>query len=346
MSKQTDKSLFILSSMPRLYQHLLTGGAGYEALGKRIIDRVKLAQDFRHIELVKELARVLINISIKEYKLIAEYYLVWCKCRDLECNTDTLEKIIEQTQTYKTKALFSRGAVEWYKGRNEIALYFYKEALKTYPTISEYIDLSRTIAVLKATEGFHKSALRDLENLLPVIRYAEPRLYYDFLNSYGVELAEAGRIEEASRASQIALASPFAPYYAEWLETGEAIRIRVYRSRSVVSVVGRQAESDPANNNNASDKVLRPDWSVQCPIITYDQPAQIKHLADSEKFRMNKKNTKQESSVEDYAHEDYAHLEKRAELHRIIANPDTTGEQLDELLRHYEQMKSKPIDQK
>ena len=30
------------------------------------------------VEQVKELAQVLINIPIKEYQLIAQYYLVWC----------------------------------------------------------------------------------------------------------------------------------------------------------------------------------------------------------------------------------------------------------------------------
>ncbi len=219
--------------MPRLYNQLLTGVASYEALGKRIIDRIQLAYAFRQIEQVKELAGILINIPIKEYQLIAQYYFVWCKCRDLDYRTDALERIIEQSQTYKTKALFSRGAIEWYKGKNETALYFYKEALKTSPTISEYIDLSRTVAVLKSTEGFHKSALKDLENLEPLIKHVEPRLYYDFLNSYAVELDEVGRIEEAEHVSRLTIASPFAPYYPEWQATYSEIRSKRKRPRYV-----------------------------------------------------------------------------------------------------------------
>src|ERR1044072_3282106 len=233
MSKDTDKSLFIFPSMPRLYQHLLAGYASYEALGSRIIQQIKAAHAFRQVEQVRELAGILINIPIKEYQLIAQYYLVWCKCRDYEYPTETLERIVEQTKTYKTKALFSRGAVEWYKGENEAAIYFYTEALKTSPTISEYVDLSRTIAVLKATEGFHKSALMDLENLVPLIRHAEPRLYYDFLNSYAVELGEAGRKDEARNIVRHVLASPFIHAYPEWRET--AIDLK-QSSRSFVTV--------------------------------------------------------------------------------------------------------------
>src|ERR1044071_4698128 len=139
MSKQIDKNLFILPSMPRLYQQILSGVASYEALGKRIISQIKLAHAFRQVEQVKELAQVLINIPIKEYQLIAQYYLVWCKCRDLDYRTDALEKIIEQSHTYKTKALFSRAAIEVYQGNLDHAAYFYNEALKTSPTMSEYI---------------------------------------------------------------------------------------------------------------------------------------------------------------------------------------------------------------
>ena len=210
--------------MPRLYQQLFTGVASYEALGKRILSQIKTAHAFRQVEQVRELARILINIPIKEYRLIAQYYLVWCKCREYEYPATTLERIIEQSQTYKTKALFSRGAIEWYKGKNETALYFYKEALKTSPTISEYVDLSRTIGVLKATEGFHKSALKDLENLEPLIRHVEPRLYYDFLNSYAIELGEAGRKHEAHNISRIVINSPFAFAYPEWQDTANELK--------------------------------------------------------------------------------------------------------------------------
>ena len=44
--------------------------------------------------------------------------------------------------------------------------------------------------------------------------------------------------------------------------------------------------------------------------------------------------------------DDNVYLEERARLHRIVADPDTTGEQLKELLRHYEQIKNKQTEQK
>lgn len=171
--------------------------------------------------------------------------MVWCKCRELKYPASVLEEIIEQTQTYKTKALFSRGALEWYKGKTEAAMYFYKEALKTSPTISEYIDLSRTIAVLKSQEGFHKSAIKDLENLIPVMRYAEPRLYYDLLNSYAVELNEVGRLQEAANVSKLAVASPFGPYYPEWQETYSEVNQKLPKRRSTVAISIPKSKRSP-----------------------------------------------------------------------------------------------------
>src|SRR5215213_2844439 len=150
MSKQTAKSLFIVSSMPRFYQQILNETVSFKELGGKIIQRLKAAHAFRQVEQVRELSRILINIPIKEYQLIAQYYLVWCKCRELNYHTEILERIIEQSRTYKAKALISRGAFEVYKGNTQDALYFYNEVLRAAPTVSEYIEASRGIALIKS----------------------------------------------------------------------------------------------------------------------------------------------------------------------------------------------------
>ena len=89
-----------------------------------------------------------------------------------------------------------------YQGNTEEALYFYTEAFKTQLTISDYIEASTGVAIVKSFEGFHRSALTDLEKLIPILRYAEPQVYYAVLNSYAVELDEAGRKDEARNVSQ------------------------------------------------------------------------------------------------------------------------------------------------
>ena len=263
MSKHTDKNLFILPSISRMYKQLLTGVASYEALGKRIIERINLAHDFRQVEQVKELASILINIPIREYQLIAQYYLVWCKCREANYNSELLENIIDQTATFKVKALSSRGTFEWYKGNNETAMYFYNEALKASPTVSEYIDLSKAISVLKSQEGFHRLAINDLENLLPIIHHAEPLAYTLFLNTYAIELSFAGRLDEAENASVIAASSPFGPYYPEVQETLFDIRSKRERPRYVqIKAKPDQEISDQETSVEIYEPDIEPDTNL------------------------------------------------------------------------------------
>jgi tetratricopeptide (TPR) repeat protein len=293
MSKDIDKSLFIDSSMPRFYQQLLSGIVSFEELGNRIIKRIKAAHAFRQVEQVRELSRILINIPIREFQLIAEYYLVWCKCRDYEYPATTLEKIIEQTRTYKTKALFSRAAIEIYQGNLNHALYFYSEAFRSRPTVSEYIDLSRSIAGLKSLEGFHSSALRDLEKLVPLIRHAEPRLYFDFLNSYAVELGEAGRAYEARNVSTLVIASPFIHAYPEWQETAKDLKEpdRAFISVPLIEHDYIEIETRPKVVSIQAHKAIEPEEPASVisfpPLREAPRPEQPKLLKSQEVEYMN-----------------------------------------------------------
>jgi hypothetical protein len=224
MSKETAKNRLIVSSRPALYQQLLSGINNYEQLAARMLGQIKTAHAFRQTEKVRELSRILINIPIKEYQLIAQYYLVWCRCRDFDFHDHVLERIAEQSYSYRTQALISRAAFDFYRGKFEGALRFYAESLKARPTISEYLSAVKGIAVIKSLEGFGRSALNDLENLTPLLRYANPIVYYDMLNSYAVELGEAGREDEGRNIMHHVLASPFAHAYPEWRETAEDLR--------------------------------------------------------------------------------------------------------------------------
>jgi hypothetical protein len=210
MIKRTEKSLLIVSSLayplPTVLKH------------------IELAQAFRQTHTVGKLARLLISSPVQEYRLIGQYYLVWCQCRESKYPSPQLETIIDRTQTYKTKALLTRGAFEAYQGKTDSMLYFYLEALKTTNNISDFVEASRNIAVAKSLEGFHHLALKDLEKLSPLLKYVAPVERYHFLNSLAFELNEAGRAGEARGVSRIVLASPFISAYPEWQETAEGLR--------------------------------------------------------------------------------------------------------------------------
>jgi tetratricopeptide (TPR) repeat protein len=328
MSKDTDKSFFIVSSMPRFYQQLLSGVGSYKELGNRIIRQIETAHAFRQVEQVKELARILINNPIREYKLIAQYYLIWCKCREFEYPAITLERIIEQTQTYKTKALFSRAAIEGFHGDITTAIYFYNEALKTSPTVSEYIDSVRSIAVLKSAEGFHNSALRDLEKLIPLIKHAEPRLYFDYLNSYAVELGEAGRKQEARNISRLVLASPFAYAYPEWQETANDLK-QANRSFVVIDPSPRVPRNVLAMPAFERDGAEFPTWAGNpARVIGYDEW----------KKRMSKGKKKNGGkNVDEMSDKDLF-----MEIISVISQDKTTRKQLEQILDSTIKILSKP----
>jgi hypothetical protein len=326
MSRDTDKNLFIVFFIPRLYQHLFSGLANFEALGNQIIKEIRIAHAFRQADKVKELSTLLNNIPIREHQLIAQYYLIWCDLRESKYDTKNLEAVIEHSQTYKAKALSSRAAFEVYKGQPDIAMYFYTEALKSFPTTSEYIHISRAIAVLKAQEGFHNSALKDLESLIPMIRYAEPLVCYDVLNSYAAELCEAERKQEARHVCKLVLSSPFTHAYPEWQETAQELRepnrssVAIKYTPSILRNVLPMPEIQHASTRQ----------------IRYNQPARVLNLQQWKK-KMGKES-------DDKPHKPTDQLSDREALLRIVdlaSTPGLSDEALLEMVKALEQIVDK-----
>jgi hypothetical protein len=333
MSKDTANNLFIDSSMRRFYQHLFKGIASFEELGNRIIREIRAAHAFRQVEQVRELSSVLVNLPIREYQLIGQYYFVWYKCRKLQYDSDALERIIDQTRTHRTKALISRAALEGYQKNIESEFYFYKEASKSQPTVSESIDILKSIAVIKAKEGFHKLALKELENLMPIIRHAEPLIYFDVLNSYAVELGEAGRKDEARNISSIVLASPFAPVYPEWQETARDLR---EPNRSFIAI--NQLRLIP--DNVIPMPAVEPSSTGQ---ISYNRPARVFNLLQWKKRKMAKgkkssgknKRGKQTSTIA-------LEIERTNKIILLYVNRETSSEKRRKIWEAVEQIMSEP----
>jgi len=220
--------------VPELYQHLLSGAAGYQEFGSRVLRQIEAANAFRQTEKVKELASILVHIPIREYQLAAQYHLVLCKCREKEYQSEALERIAEHSNSYRAKALISRAAFDLYQGNAKGALYFYTEALRVNPTVSDFIKASTGIATLKAAEGFSDSALKDIEMLIPILHHAEPLTLFQTLNSYAVELTERGRIHEAHNVLTRAASSPLAPFYPELRASFSDVRLRPKRRSTVI----------------------------------------------------------------------------------------------------------------
>ena len=319
MSKKTPNSFFISSSRlrlysPRLYQWIFLGVTNYEGLANRIIKLIQPAQAFRDLEGVREMATILRNVPIERYRLAGDYYLLWCKCREGEYNTEAVENIIDRANGYKPKGLLLRAAMEGYQSNIDAEIYFYKEALKTSPTVSEYIAISNAIAVVKAKQGSHQSAIRDLERLVPLIRYADPLVCLDLLNSYAVELGEVGRKDEARNIIQVVLASPLALAYPEWQQTAVDLQTP---SRSMVQVGGA---SNVLSMTSSSERV------VESPPI---QPAKVFSLAEWKEKMVKEQNNEPDENVDELEKSDLI-----VRLLELTTKDDMNEEKLRKILKY------------
>ncbi len=156
-----------------------------------------------------------------------------------------LESVAESAPTrYRSKALLSLSAVKESLGRFEESLRLRLTASTCDDPVT-LIEAQRGIAVLRALEGDHEAALRDLERLVPLARiigkHGHPS-YFAFLNSYALELSEAGRTEEAEQVGNIVAASPFINHYREWQHTLSEVQSRRKRPSFVAVTSPQQSE--------------------------------------------------------------------------------------------------------
>jgi hypothetical protein len=237
MSIKVPTNRFIVSSLRAgFYQQLFRSLSGFHQLGQKLIKEIEVAQAFRQISRVDEIGSVLSGLPIKEHQLIGQYYQGMCIQHIGENAKDVFEMVADQSLTYKTRALMSLAGIEGRKGKYDEELRYIAEAYKTTNNPTLIVELSRGTAMVRANEGDHKQAVKEFERTFPLIKSIKPVSYYQYLNSFAVELAEVGRLEEASNICDVLLASPYAFAYPEWRETAEEIRLKLYRSRSVVSV--------------------------------------------------------------------------------------------------------------
>jgi len=284
MSKQIENSLFMLSpfglKQTGFYQDLLRGISSYGQLGNRLIQLAEQAHAFRQFDRIKEIGQILSNFPIKSYQAIGYYYLAVsynnCGSGDLEKAKELLMPVVDTAPLhYRAKAMLSLAAVSAHLKKPDAELYYFTEALKASKDIATSLIAYRGIAVYKAREGYHKQALSDLENILPLARYAPPHIYFNYLNSLAVELGEANRKQEARNVSRVILASSLAHAYPEWRETAEDLK-QARRSMVTVGTINYNLLTMPEREHGE-------------PISPQPKPVRVLSFAKGKK-KMNKKN--------------------------------------------------------
>jgi tetratricopeptide (TPR) repeat protein len=232
MSIHTATNRFILPPKVKsveFYQHLFKDVLNSEQLGRRLVTLSEQARAFRQFDDLSEYALILSNFPSQTYQLIGQYYLAISFCQNGHGKLEKAKSILEKVASvapldYRAKAMVTLSSIALDTQQPDDTLRYCMEANRISTLSVTTIEALRGIAVLKSFEKYHKSALRDLESLYPLVRHAPPHIYFDYLNSLAVELAECGRLDEARNASRIACRSPLVSVYPEWRETAEELK--------------------------------------------------------------------------------------------------------------------------
>jgi tetratricopeptide (TPR) repeat protein len=225
---------------------------GIEILGRQLAIIARHAHLARQIAIVEQVSQLMLYLPLSdEQKAIAQYYQAICIKRrgNIPGARNLLQLSLEKVPSRdQARILLSLGAT--YFDNNEIvsSLPYYIEAARAAgnsdPTTR--LEALREIAIIRSIQGDHYRAITELDALLPsyrtIVKY-HPTLYYEFLNSYAVELGEVGRIAEAQNVCAVTLASPFAAAYPEFAQTrAELDAKRTAATPSVIVVPAAASE--------------------------------------------------------------------------------------------------------
>ncbi|HKQ04918.1 MAG TPA: hypothetical protein VJ464_07285 [Blastocatellia bacterium] len=256
------QSSYLQRSIYTVLARSLYAQEGFELLGRQLAAIARNAYFARQMETVEQASQWMLALPLSnELKSVAQYYQALCFKRkgDFKNTHELLERVVREAPSpFQARALLSIGATHFDSGETETAAPFFLTAVRVagHRDLQTFATAQRMVAVIRSIYGDHQQALADLERLFPVVRAIArhyPTCYYDFLNSYAVELGEVNRLTEAQNVCAITLASPFAAVYPEFAQTRDELAAkRTAATPSVVAVAALpevtpspQAEAEP-----------------------------------------------------------------------------------------------------
>ena len=154
--------------------------------------------------------------------------------------------------------------------------------------LSVVIESAIGIAAILGPRGEHDKAIEYLEGVLPLIpKLGDVPLAYDTYNSYATELAEVGRIEEASKVITPVILSPYTAFYPNWPETEKEIREKSSR-KSMVTINRSNVIAFPLREVEAPQEIEEIETEPEQPSFPYqhyivkefDIQAKVSHWMD------------------------------------------------------------------
>ena len=300
----------------------------------------------RQFDIVGCVSRLFLMLPLsRQLESVGQYYLALSLNRgssgDIARAGCLFEWVADNgSSQYRARAILALGTNSCAAGDYQTAMSFYREVMRmvahdqAFDPVTFYFT-GRMTAVIRGMNGDHQGAVADLESILPSARMAsalQPYAYYDYLNTLAVEMAEAGRLEQARRASQVALASPYASAYHEWHETLDEINLKTRRaSRSIVRV-----SQAPSEERDSPTQILS--WSADHVRQANPAPRRANHSASiislqDWKKKVEKKsneNTRKKPTAEEIRSMDFT--EKQATITRFVYADEVTEEMLDSIL--------------
>jgi tetratricopeptide (TPR) repeat protein len=222
-------------------------------LTNELIGFAEQAYVMRDVVALDELSHVLMNLPVEAARQIGSYYYALALNR--QGKRDEAEALLgkiadDAPTTYRARAIQTLGGNYHDKGQLDEALRFQLEALRsasdrTTRGLQTTLLARWEISIIRGLDGDHRGALSDLKNLRPLLNLAakqQPFYFYAYCNDLAVELGELGRIAEAEAASEVAIASPYAPAYPNWAETRQELEAK--RTSATPSVVAINQTSE------------------------------------------------------------------------------------------------------
>ena len=215
----------------------------------RLVGMAEQAYFFRKMDAVDRVADLLLKLPLPpNYLSAAVYFKAISVARLGTGDTAEAKSLFERVAEHgagphKARAFLALGTFPGLDGDTDSELRFYAEAARASLSSDcndpfTVVHSRKMMAVLKGMDGDHRGSLNDLEGLLPLARAigaAYPQSFCDVLNSYAVELAGAGRTQEAGNVSRIVVSSRFASAYPEWHETFQEVEEK--RAATTIAVV-------------------------------------------------------------------------------------------------------------
>jgi tetratricopeptide (TPR) repeat protein len=255
-----------------------------EAMGSQLVDIARQARVLRRTDLVEIASQAILSLPLSfDIHIAGISYAAYCQQQrgEVEESRVVLSRVADSAASgFRERAIFEVGTTYFRQGDITQALYFYIESAKAAKGIDHiiYIESLCMLAACSGVNGDHRRASCDLEQLFPLVhslsgRY--PAFYFDYLNSLAVEFSEVGRVEEANKAIDDALASPFADRYPEWAETKREIAQKAKERRKSPALIIAVPSALPETAPDATAQPSRNATSVSLVELGLRFPSEV-----------------------------------------------------------------------